>query len=78
MLGRTRIGHDTGSPSSYDVELGLSSDILVTVRVADSERVSSLASACCEDLLSVWSGVSLEESVCSESLSFLEFSEHGI
>ena len=54
----------------------LSSDIFVSVEVADREYMTTLAATCAEDLLSVYCIFTSEESVYTESFSLLEFSYH--
>lgn len=77
-LGRPRIGHDACRTSCYDVELGLSVDLLESLRIADSEGVSPFSSACREDFLSIRRRISLEKSVGTQAFSFLELTEHGM
>jgi hypothetical protein len=74
----TRECDDTSIPSGYIVMLTLSAYIFEAVWVAHCEDMTSLAAARCEDLLSVYSRSASEESVNTETFSFLELSDHII
>lgn len=74
----TRECDDTCISSGDIVVLTLSAYIFEAVWVAHSEDVTSLTAARCEDLLSVYSRSASEESVNTETFSFLELSYHII
>jgi hypothetical protein len=56
--------------------LTLTSDIFVSVEVADCEYMTTLTASSSEDFLSIYGVLASEESVYTESFSLLEFSYH--
>ena len=75
-LCESRNRDNTSTTTSNIVVLTFTSDIFVSIEVADGEDVTTLAAACTKDFLSIYCVLASEESVYTESFSLLEFSYH--
>lgn len=76
-LCETREGNNTCISPSYIMMFTLSTDILKTCRIADGKNMTTLSATSLQNLLSVYSRLTSEESVSTETFSFLEFCEHS-
>lgn len=77
MFAGTRVLHDASGTACDDVELGLTLGLLETVRVAYGENPTTLAAACCENLLSSLGLRTSEEAVAAETLALFELTDHS-
>jgi hypothetical protein len=59
------------------VMLTLSTDVLETIWIADSEDMPTLSAASAKDLLAFDGALTSEESMDSKAFSFFEFCEHN-
>lgn len=76
MFGRSWIRDNTSRSSCHDVEFGFTTDIFITIWIRHRELMTTFAATCSKDLTSSNRERSSEESVSSESFSFLKLSEH--
>ncbi len=75
-LCESRIGDNTSITSSDIVVLTFSAHIFESVWITDREDMTPFSSASTENLLSVYSAFSSEESVRTKAFSLFEFRKH--
>lgn len=76
-FSHTRECHDTSISTGDIVVLTLSTNVLETVRIAYSEDMTTLSATRTKNFLSIYCRFTSEESVNTETFSFLEFTEHN-